>query len=158
MDKVTAQMEKRTNYSLSEEWLRGESVADDDDKESTTVRPQIRVAAIEYWGSFCLHSPVFIVRSDNQNFSCRAVGGGGVSSYIARWKRWGGGRNRWSMRYYRWLQLIPDPLDKNNQHKTLPNRRLLASKRLSASFGKAGLQIQHPEETADGLLSNWIHK
>jgi hypothetical protein len=34
---------------------------------------------------------------------------------------------------------------------TTQKRRLVAAKRLSASFDKGGLQILHPNETAEGL-------
>jgi hypothetical protein len=40
----------------------------------------------------------------------------------------------------------------------IQKRRLVAAKRLSASFDKGGLQIQHPEETAEGLRLNLIQK
>ncbi|RPH76440.1 MAG: reverse transcriptase family protein, partial [Planctomycetaceae bacterium] len=42
--------------------------------------------------------------------------------------------------------------------ETIPKRRLVAAKRLSASFEKGGLQIQHPKETAEGLRLNLIQK
>jgi hypothetical protein len=42
--------------------------------------------------------------------------------------------------------------------ETLQKRRLVARKRLSASFGMSGLQIQLPEETAEGLQINLIQK
>jgi hypothetical protein len=41
---------------------------------------------------------------------------------------------------------------------TTQKRRLVATKRLSASFDKGGLQIQHPKETAAGLRLNLIQK
>jgi hypothetical protein len=41
---------------------------------------------------------------------------------------------------------------------TIQKRRLVAAKRLSASFGKGGLQIPHPNETAEGLRLNMIQK
>ncbi len=41
---------------------------------------------------------------------------------------------------------------------TIQKRRLVAAKRLSASFEKGGLQIQHPEETAEGLRLNLLQK
>jgi hypothetical protein len=41
---------------------------------------------------------------------------------------------------------------------TIQKRRLVAAKRLSASFDKGGLQIQHPEETAAGLRLNLLQK
>jgi hypothetical protein len=37
-------------------------------------------------------------------------------------------------------------------------RKQVARKRLSASFSSGGLQIQHPDETADGLQINIIQK
>jgi hypothetical protein len=42
--------------------------------------------------------------------------------------------------------------------KTVHKRRLVERRRLSASFRKSGLHIQHPEETADVLHINLIHK
>jgi hypothetical protein len=41
---------------------------------------------------------------------------------------------------------------------TIQKRWLVAAKRLSASFDKGGLQIQHPEETAEGLRLNFLPK
>jgi hypothetical protein len=41
---------------------------------------------------------------------------------------------------------------------TIQKRRLVAEKRLSASFDKGGLQIPHPEETAEGLRLNLLQK
>ncbi len=41
---------------------------------------------------------------------------------------------------------------------TVQKRRLVATKRLSASFDKGGLQIPHPSETAEGLRLNLIQK
>jgi hypothetical protein len=41
---------------------------------------------------------------------------------------------------------------------TTQKRRLVAAKRLSASFDKGGLQIQHSKETAAGLRLNLIQK
>jgi hypothetical protein len=41
---------------------------------------------------------------------------------------------------------------------TTQKRRLVATKRLSASFDKGGLQIQHPKETSAGLRLNLIQK
>ncbi len=40
----------------------------------------------------------------------------------------------------------------------IQKRRLVAAKRLSASFDKGGLQIQLPEETAEGLRLNLLQK
>jgi hypothetical protein len=40
----------------------------------------------------------------------------------------------------------------------IQKRRLVAAKRLSASFDKGGLQIQHPVETAEGLRLNLLQK
>jgi hypothetical protein len=40
----------------------------------------------------------------------------------------------------------------------IQKRRLVAAKRLSASFDKGGLQIRHPEETAEGLRLNLLQK
>ncbi len=40
----------------------------------------------------------------------------------------------------------------------IQKRRLVAAKRLSASFDKGGLQIQLPEETAEGLQLNLLQK
>ncbi len=42
--------------------------------------------------------------------------------------------------------------------ETVQKRRLVAKKRLSASFHKGGLQIQNPTETAEGLRINLIQK
>ncbi len=41
---------------------------------------------------------------------------------------------------------------------TIQKRRLVAAKHLSASFGKLGLQIPHPNETAEDLRLNMIQK
>ncbi len=41
---------------------------------------------------------------------------------------------------------------------TTQKRRLVAAKRLSASFDKGGLQTPHPKETAVGLRLNLIQK
>jgi hypothetical protein len=41
---------------------------------------------------------------------------------------------------------------------TVQKRRLVAAKRLPASFDKGGLQIQHPKDTATGLRLNLIQK
>jgi hypothetical protein len=41
---------------------------------------------------------------------------------------------------------------------TVQKRRLVVAKRLSASFDKGGLQIPHPNETAEGLRLNLIQK
>jgi hypothetical protein len=41
---------------------------------------------------------------------------------------------------------------------TIQKRRLVAAKRLSASFYKGGLQIPHPWETVEGLRLNLIQK
>jgi hypothetical protein len=41
---------------------------------------------------------------------------------------------------------------------TTQKRRLVATNRLSASFDKGGLQIQHPKETSAGLRLNLIQK
>jgi hypothetical protein len=45
-----------------------------------------------------------------------------------------------------------------NDSNTVQKRRLVATKRLPASFDKGGLQIQHPSETAEGLRLNLIQK
>jgi hypothetical protein len=41
---------------------------------------------------------------------------------------------------------------------TIQKRRLVAAECLSASFDKGGLQIPHPEETAEGLRLNLLQK
>jgi hypothetical protein len=46
----------------------------------------------------------------------------------------------------------------NENDTTIQKRQLVAAKRLSASFDKGGLQIQHPEETAEGLRLNLLQK
>ncbi len=45
-----------------------------------------------------------------------------------------------------------------NDSNTIKKRRLVAAKRLPASFDKGGLQIQHPSETAEGLRLNLLQK
>jgi hypothetical protein len=45
-----------------------------------------------------------------------------------------------------------------NDSDTIKKIRLVAAKRLPASFNKGGLQIQHPSETAEGLRLNLIQK
>ncbi len=47
---------------------------------------------------------------------------------------------------------------RSDNQETIQKRRLVAAKRLSASFDKGGLQIQHPMETAEGLRLNLIQK
>jgi hypothetical protein len=47
---------------------------------------------------------------------------------------------------------------RSNNQETIQKRRLVAAKRLPASFDKGGLQIQHPSETAEGLRLNLIQK
>ncbi len=47
---------------------------------------------------------------------------------------------------------------RTNDTVTIQKRRLVAAKRLSASFDKGGLQIQHPKETSAGLRLNLIQK
>ncbi len=47
---------------------------------------------------------------------------------------------------------------RSNNLETIQKRRLEAAKRLSASFDKGGLQIQHPSETAEGLQLNQRQK
>jgi hypothetical protein len=47
---------------------------------------------------------------------------------------------------------------RTNDSNTVQKRRLVATKRLPASFDKGGLQIQHPSETAEGLRLNLIQK
>jgi hypothetical protein len=47
---------------------------------------------------------------------------------------------------------------RTNDSNTIQKRRLVAAKRLPASFDKGGLQIQHPSETAEGLRLNLIQK
>jgi hypothetical protein len=60
-----------------------------------------------------------------------------------------------------------DPLQKEitgflwtrtNDSNTIQKRRLVAAKRLPASFDKGGLQIQHPRDTSSGLRLNLIQK
>jgi hypothetical protein len=60
-----------------------------------------------------------------------------------------------------------DPLQKEitgflwtrtNDSNTIQKRRLVATKRLAASFDKGGLQIQHPKDTSSGLRLNLIQK
>jgi hypothetical protein len=93
------QPKRRMQLTLSLRMLKRWDVEDGDDKVKTTVKPQIHVAVNEYWGTFCLHS-VFIVRSDHQNFSHRAVGGWmWFSPDISLCG--GGAGNRWSSRHYR---------------------------------------------------------
>jgi hypothetical protein len=45
-----------------------------------------------------------------------------------------------------------------NSSNSIQKRRLVATKRLPASFDKGGLQIQHPAETAEGLRLNLLQK
>jgi hypothetical protein len=47
---------------------------------------------------------------------------------------------------------------RSNDLETIQKRRLVAAKRLSASFDKGGLQIQHHRKTAEGLQLNIIQK
>jgi hypothetical protein len=47
---------------------------------------------------------------------------------------------------------------RSNNQETVQKRRLVATKRIPASFDKGGLQIQHPAETAEGLRLNLIQK
>jgi hypothetical protein len=47
---------------------------------------------------------------------------------------------------------------RSNNRETIQKRRLVATKRIHASFDKGGLQIQHPAETAEGLQLNLIQK
>jgi hypothetical protein len=47
---------------------------------------------------------------------------------------------------------------RTSDSETIQKRRLVAAKRLSASFDKEGLQIQNPSETAAGLRLNLIKK
>ncbi len=41
---------------------------------------------------------------------------------------------------------------------TVQKRQLVEAKRLSARFDKGGLQIPHPDETAEGLQLNLMQK
>jgi hypothetical protein len=45
-----------------------------------------------------------------------------------------------------------------NNSNSIQKRRLVAAKRLPASFDKGGLQLQHPAETAEGLRLNLLQK
>ncbi len=45
-----------------------------------------------------------------------------------------------------------------NDSDSIQQRRLVAEKRLAASFDRGGLQIQHPSETAEGLRLNLLQK
>jgi hypothetical protein len=47
---------------------------------------------------------------------------------------------------------------RSNNQETIQKQRLVATKRIPASFDKGGLQIQHPAETAEGLRLNLIQK
>jgi hypothetical protein len=47
---------------------------------------------------------------------------------------------------------------RSDNQETIQKRRLVAAKRLSASFDKGGIQIQHPMETGEGLRLNLIQK
>jgi hypothetical protein len=47
---------------------------------------------------------------------------------------------------------------RKNDTDTIQKRRLVAAKRLPASFDKGGLQIQHPRDTSAGLRLNLIQK
>ncbi len=47
---------------------------------------------------------------------------------------------------------------RTNDSNLIQKRRLVAVRRLPASFDKGGLQIQHPAETAEGLRLNLLQK
>jgi hypothetical protein len=49
-------------------------------------------------------------------------------------------------------------MDDNRNDTMIQKRRLVAAKRLTASFDKGGLQISLPEETTEGLRLNLIQK
>jgi hypothetical protein len=47
---------------------------------------------------------------------------------------------------------------RTNDSNSIQKRRLVAAKRLPASFDRGGLQIQHPSEIAEGLRLNLLQK
>jgi hypothetical protein len=57
-----------------------------------------------------------------------------------------------------YMEILSFLWTRTNNLDTIQKRRLVAAKRLPASFDKGGLQIQHPSETAEGLRLNLIPK